>query len=79
MTFAEYLSRRGAASELGRQIGVTHSAVLQWQHSGVPAVRVLDVERLTGISRHDLRPDIFGPSPDAAPTESVPDEQGSAA
>lgn len=29
----------------------------------VPPARVLDVERITGISRHELRADVFGPPP----------------
>ncbi|PZP64983.1 MAG: hypothetical protein DI604_25710, partial [Delftia acidovorans] len=32
--------------------------VSQWKK--VPAERVLEVERVTGISRHELRPDVFG-------------------
>ena len=28
----------------------------------IPAARALRIEELTGISRHDLRPDVFGPS-----------------
>jgi DNA-binding transcriptional regulator YdaS (Cro superfamily) len=29
----------------------------------VPIERVAAVEALTGVSRHELRPDIFGPAP----------------
>jgi DNA-binding transcriptional regulator YdaS (Cro superfamily) len=32
----------------------------------VPVERVLSVEKVTGISRHDLRPDIFGEHPRSA-------------
>lgn len=43
------------------------SIIANWRTRGrVPAERVLDVEKITGISRHDLRPDIFGPQPEAA-------------
>jgi DNA-binding transcriptional regulator YdaS (Cro superfamily) len=38
---------------------LTPQAVSQWKK--IPADRVLDMERLSGISRHELRPDIFGP------------------
>lgn len=52
----------GGPAALARSVGnLTPQAVSQWNR--VPADRVLDVERLTGISRHDLRPDIFGPAP----------------
>lgn len=51
-----------AASALG--IG-NPSVVANWRlRRRVPAERVLDIERVTGISRHELRPDIFGPSPE---------------
>jgi DNA-binding transcriptional regulator YdaS (Cro superfamily) len=54
----------GSASELARRLGVTPAAVLQWQK--VPPSRVLVVESVTGVSRHELRPDIFGSRPEAA-------------
>ena len=44
---------------LADALGLSKQAVYQWDR--VPATRVLDVERLTGISRHELRPDLFGP------------------
>lgn len=40
------------------------SVVMNWRNRGqVPFNRVIEAEALTGISRHDLRPDIFGPAP----------------
>lgn len=52
----------GGPSALAKAIGkVTSQAVSQW--SKVPVGRVLDVERATGVSRHELRPDIYGPAP----------------
>ena len=51
----------GGASALARALGdISSQAISQWKR--VPAERVLDVERATGISRHDLRPDIYGPA-----------------
>ena len=54
----------GSASRLAGELGVSPQAISQWVR--VPAERVLDVERSTGISRHELRPDIFGPAPETA-------------
>ena len=48
---------RGRAVVLAASLGVFPSAISQWQR--VPVERVLEVERLTGISRHELRPDIY--------------------
>ncbi|MFG1465233.1 Cro/CI family transcriptional regulator [Xanthobacter sp. DSM 24535] len=49
----------GTSSALAALVGVTPQAVSQWPR--VPASRVLLVERATGVSRHELRPDIYGP------------------
>lgn len=61
----DYLARnRGLALKLARELGITHGAISQWRE--VPPLRVIDVERITGISRHELRPDMFGPKSDNA-------------
>jgi len=50
---------------MARLLGVTPQAVNQWVSNNrpVPARHVLPIEHATGISRHDLRPDVFGPAP----------------
>lgn len=59
-------AKRGRRSKLAEELGCGPNAISQWPQ--VPALRVLDVERVTGISRHDLRPDIYGlkPAPEVA-------------
>lgn len=53
----------GGPIALANHLGIKHPALYSWKR--VPAERVLDIERLTGVSRHDLRPDVFGPQPEA--------------
>lgn len=47
----------GSQAEFARLIGVTAQAVSQWDE--VPPLRVLTVERVSGVSRHELRPDLY--------------------
>lgn len=54
--------KAGGLKSLARQLGIKHQSLYSWRN-GVPADRVLDVERITGISRHELRPDVFGAPP----------------
>ncbi len=58
---AKAIKAAGNASKLARELGITRSAIYQWHE--IPLARVPDVERVTGVSRHKLRPDFFGPAP----------------
>jgi DNA-binding transcriptional regulator YdaS (Cro superfamily) len=49
----------GGKRALGRNLGISHNAVLLWKR--VPPLRVLKVEAITGIPRSVLRPDIYPP------------------
>lgn len=51
----------GSQSALGRIIGVTQRAVWRWvsEAKPLPPQHVLAIEAATGISKHDLRPDIY--------------------
>jgi len=49
----------GNAKELADKLGITAAAVSRWGNE-VPLGRVLEVEAATGVSRHALRPDVFG-------------------
>ena len=53
--------RHGSLRKLAEKLGVTSQAISQW--SEVPAKRVLAFEVETGVSRYELRPDIYGPMP----------------
>lgn len=51
---------------LAERLKVNRSTVLRWEEGRVPAERVLEIERATGVSRQSLRPDIYPPSEAAA-------------
>lgn len=49
----------GGLQGLAEKCGVRYQAIQKWRSGKVPAERVLQVERMTGISRSSLRPDIY--------------------
>ena len=61
----------GSMAALGRALGISTTAVWKWFQSTkrLPPEHVLLAEKLYGVSRHDLRPDIYPrdypPAPDA--------------
>ena len=56
-TIKQAASHVGGVTRLSTALGLSRAAVSGWRR--VPAERVLEVERLTGVSRHLLRPDIY--------------------
>lgn len=58
----EYLDEeRGRRNKLAAALGISPGAISQWEK--VPAERLGDVSRATGIPPEELRPDIFVPAP----------------
>lgn len=51
-------SEAGTIAALARHLGVSRGAICQWGE--IPTKRVLEIERVTGVSRAELRPDLFG-------------------
>lgn len=52
----------GGQSALAKKLGVRQSHVWHWVHrskNGVPAEFAPAVEKITGVPRHELRPDVF--------------------
>lgn len=68
----EAVEGAGGVVALARVLGIKHTSLYSWTR--VPAGRVLEVEKASGISRHRLRPDIFGSveSEHGAPATSRP-------
>jgi len=59
----------GGVGALARAIGIAQPSVSTWRK--VPAERVLAVEAATGVSRSDLRPDLYPMTDDAQPQGEV--------
>lgn len=47
----------GSGAALGRLLGCTKDAVNTWKV--IPLNRMIEIERVTGVDREILRPDIF--------------------
>ena len=45
--------------DLAKTLQVTPQAISQWVR--VPVMHVLKIEQLTGVPRHELRPDVYPP------------------
>lgn len=57
-------SKRGLAAKIARELNMSPGAIAMWQD--VPAERVVVIEKITGISRALLRPDLYADMPAAA-------------
>lgn len=59
--------------EVGERLGVNKTTVLRWEEGSrrIPAERVIDLERLTGAPRHQLRPDLYPPESKPAMAEQA--------
>ncbi|WP_083925770.1 YdaS family helix-turn-helix protein [Sphingomonas sp. Mn802worker] len=58
---AQAVRQAGGQSAFARIIGRKQSTVFSWlvRNHPLPAELVLEVEKRTGVSRHDLRPGVF--------------------
>ena len=63
----EIKTKRGIA----RICGITPPAVNCWKR--IPSERCIELERASegAVTRHDMRPDVFGPAPDDGAEQSV--------
>lgn len=55
----------GGVDQIADAFSVSPQAVYKWINKKIPANRCLEMEKLTNgeITRHQLRPDIFGEKP----------------
>lgn len=63
----------GVQSKLAAAIGTSQQNISNWLNGGksLPAEFVLPTERATGISRHELRPDLYPIEETEAPSKAA--------
>ncbi len=59
----EAVRREGSLKRVAERLKVSRQAIQQW--TSVPVKRVLMLEAMSGVSRYELRPDVYGPAEDA--------------
>lgn len=48
-------------TQMARELGLTRAAVYSWARKNkIPAHHVLKVEQLSGVSRYELAPEVYG-------------------
>jgi DNA-binding transcriptional regulator YdaS (Cro superfamily) len=72
-TFQRVIQIVGSQAELARRLNVLPQHVHNWRKRRIPADRCIPIEAATGgvVTRHDLRPDIFGPAPAEPSTQEA--------
>lgn len=68
-TITDAVGAAGGQAALAKLLGVNPSLISQWVTGRlqVAARHCLAIESATGVTRYDLRPDVFGPSPEGQP------------
>ena len=60
------VKKEGSRGRVAEKLGISRQATIYWEKIGVvPAKHVLALEKMSGVSRYALRPDIYGPPPKA--------------
>jgi len=55
------VDKHGSRAAVAERLGITRQSMDQWEQT--PPKHVLEMEKLSGVSRYDLRPDVYGPDP----------------
>lgn len=56
----QLIAKVGGVSALAAMLGLDHSSVSKWKkRDRLPVDRIPDISRITGIPRHELRPDLW--------------------
>ncbi len=53
------ISMVGSQTSLAKELGTSQQLVNYWLKNRLPSEWVLRVEKISGVGRHELRPDIY--------------------
>ena len=69
---SEIIDRLGGTAAVARMCNVRPASVSEWRKRGVPVTRCLAIESASEgqVTRHQLRPDVFGETPPAPVQEA---------
>ena len=73
----EAAEKVGGLMALAAALGIKHQALYSWKR--VPAERVIAMERITGVPRHQIRPDLAAIFVQPNPQAEIEDEEADAA
>lgn len=57
---ASAVLKGGGLQEVAQKLDVSPVAVFHWIYRACPPERAVDLERISGVDREKMRPDIFG-------------------
>lgn len=54
------IKKAGSQAALAEKLGIRQTAVSNWLvREHLPVEQAIEIERVTGVPRHELRPDLF--------------------
>ena len=68
-TIRRVVDAAGGATALASQLGIKAPSIYSW--SRIPAARAGRISEITGIPRHELRPDLWDPPAINPPTDQA--------
>lgn len=63
------IEKSGGITLLAKGLNIKHQTIYSWRQ--IPSERVVDVERITGIPRQELRPDLYAGMIHEGPPDTI--------
>lgn len=67
------IQKFGTGAALGRALGFSKMTISNWKKTGIPPDHIRSVFELTGVTPHELRPDLY-----PNPTDALSSQEASA-